>query len=175
MDGTGKDTLITELIKFKSKAQKGKLFTLHDRPCTSEGGPISALSEWVTHDMATIHLQAPSIYNRHPLISEPIYGPRTRGYLRGRFRIPGWQREQRIRLQSHAFTIFCAPPWTTVEENLGKGKHMAGVVEHARELYEDYQYAILDWDGPKMTYNYTTQLVSDVLHRVAMLFGELER
>lgn len=175
-DGAGKTTLISELLKFQSTPSiPDPLFTLHERACSSTGGPVADLSAWVTEDMHTIGHHAPSIYDRHPIISEPIYGPLTRGYVKGRFKIHGWTSVMAGRLQARTFTVFCMPSLATVQENIHKADQMHGVTENILDIYMEYQYLIHNWDGPKMVYDYTNMTVADVLHRVAMIFGNLEK
>jgi GTPase SAR1 family protein len=177
-DGAGKSTLIRELLKFQSTPSIPEpLFVPHKRAVPSTGYTTVDLSDWVREDIHTIGHHVPSIYDRHPLISEPIYGPIIRGYLPGKFRIPGWTSVMAGRLQARVFTVFCLPPLDVVKANVERDAagQMGGVPEHIGEIYEEYMYLVHNWAGPKLVYDYTKQTVADVLHRVAMVFGSLEK
>lgn len=154
-DGTGKDTLI--------EAIRG-LFpdhTLHPRASTSLGGPVSELADWVDDDLA--HLDRDDcpayIYNRHPLISEPIYGPYreiNRGVAK-RFDDPDWLANRRRIMAANSTLIICEPHFSIVDATLkrqGRQAHMPGVFENRLTLYTAYTRLV--WPGLHMRYNWTT-------------------
>jgi hypothetical protein len=165
MDGTGKDTLIGTLREAFPD------HTLHVRASTSLGGPVNNLSSWVVQDAQTMDLTGPWIYNRHPLISEPIYGHiRPTKAIVEPFNNSAWLSAYRRIIARDCVVVICQPPWTTVQQTLidqGPDAHMPGVFENARELYE--MYAALVWPGRAIRYDYTkdkTESLIDSLTRM---------
>lgn len=149
MDGSGKDTLISELLNLFPGHRP------HTRASTSLGGPVDDLAMWTAMDVRTMGDQAPSIYNRHPLISEPIYAPlRTiNPGLRPPWDNSLWQLRYRREASRHVVLVVCHPPYYITSENLDKGEHMPGVSENRLTLYTNY--ATLMWPGPVIRYDYT--------------------
>jgi hypothetical protein len=170
MDGSGKDTLINTLMAYK---HWDKAPQLHDRASTSLGGPLPRLDEWVIRDMEGMPSQRFSIYNRHPLISEPIYAPYrlvNRG-MSGLFATPSWVQAQRKELCKSAVVVWCVPSWQTVHTNLMKApmSHMPGVIQNAHQLYVSYIRTINEWKGPYVRYNYETIPVRKLITYVRSL------
>ena len=162
-DGTGKDRLIMSILDLPR-------FKLHTRASTSLGGPVADVENWVKNDLAELETDPwPRwIYNRHPLISEPIYGPirKIQQGTRGRFRDPVWVRTMSGILATHALLIVCQPPWTTVKANLGvtRGTHMPGVEENGKLIYD--LYTRVTWPGRVLRYDYTTTSKDTILTRI---------
>lgn len=153
MDASGKDTLIARLMD-----TYGSTHRLHERASTSLGGPVSNLGEWVARD--SMHLTKTSaayIYNRHPLISEPIYGK----YRPGRpteeiFTNHGWLAAYRKIVSDCTILVLCIPPYHMIRQTLqdqGPSAHMPGVFENQSDLYADYMSFV--WPGRTIRYNYT--------------------
>lgn len=167
MDGTGKDTLIDSLMAYKFWPTSPRL---HERASTSLGGPVSSLDQWVMRDLSMMHLHPFDIYNRHPLISEPIYAPYrlvNRG-LSGLFQSKSWIAMNRQLLCEQAVVVFCVPPWEVVHGNLLKtpNAHMPGVIINARTLYNSYLDTIGNWSGDYIHYNYTSMSKARLLSYV---------
>jgi hypothetical protein len=136
-DGSGKTSLITMLAE--------KLdFEVMPRACTSDNGVDPAtLKEWVNRDLS-LPIHQPKFYDRHPLISEPIYGPLIRGHMADGWTDVGWlaSRLNILRIKE-PFFIFCLPPMGAVlyniaEEHGYETKHLRGIHTHGRALYEMY-------------------------------------
>jgi hypothetical protein len=153
-DGSGKDTLIRELLTLMPD------HTLHERASTSIGGPVANLAEWVSADIGTID-QPPSIYNRHPLVSERIYAKYRRppGYASLEFGHRGWVSAMQRRMSARSVMVLCLPPRDTVLDTVkrqGITAHMPGVYEHIGEIYDDYaEFTKPYWPGPIVRYDYT--------------------
>lgn len=151
MDGSGKDTLIEELLSLMPE------MTMHARASTSLGGPVANLEQWVVGDtLAMENTLPPSLYNRHPIISEPIYAP-VRGInagLRGVWRNNVWIKTYQRVISLHAILVVCSPPFKVIEQNLlrSRDQHMPGVIEHM--AYLDQKYRNLMWPGVVIRYNY---------------------
>ena len=136
-DGAGKTTL------------KENLLTHHDlhlvrRHCDSDG-PIVRLRSWVERDLKQIP-QAADLYDRHALISEPIYGPIVRGSTVEGFSDPEWFLSTwGSFLAQKPILIFCMPPLRTVMDNIHDPyiSQMDGVERHIRAIYYSYHFLIL--------------------------------
>lgn len=152
-DGSGKDTLMRHLIQEYH-------FVEHPRACTSEGGPVNRLDEWVIQDMEQIHVQNPSIYNRHPLISERIYAPIVRKSIpTGLLADDWWWRHYRKWMARYAMVIWCLPPLPVVRANVMRCSQMPGVVSNINSIYAAYKSAPL-WPGQQIWYNYMSSLLA---------------
>jgi hypothetical protein len=154
MDGSGKDSLINNLVMAHPS------YTLHERASTSLGGPVADLVGWTERSVIEIANQRTDspryIFNRHPLISEPIYAPyrMINAGLRGKFRDVQWLRLQRSIVGGHAILVICDPGWSEVHKNLinTADGHMAGVIDNAHTIYQHYQE--FQWPGPVIRYSY---------------------
>lgn len=142
-DGAGKTTLVTHLCD-----ELG--VEVRVRSSTSEHGPVDDLWEWVKADMASDPHWG--IYDRHPLISETIYGP----ILRGEVRLGGEDPNELVEMwhQFHAlkpYIIYCLPQLATVRVNVaanhdGDTTHTRGVLRYTDHIYAAYYYRMTrDW------------------------------
>jgi hypothetical protein len=136
MDGTGKTNLVQHI-------NRNTLLPLRPRACTSDGGPIDTLMEWVENYLKD---DMGGIYDRHPLISEFIYGPAIRGYAHKAFT------DDAVKLSrlfgefyfQKPIIIYCDPGWFATYQNLLKNHnaadsdHLKGVVKNAALLYDLY-------------------------------------
>ena len=169
MDGTGKSNLIEALMH----SHLNKRFQLHERASTSVGGPVSNLDRWTDDDINSMAMQPSSIYDRHPLISEPIYGPICRGFMPGMFKNARWLDSRQRLMRYYCLIIWCTPPWHEVERNvLGtEGQHMPGVATHARTLYDAYRNFAFAWPGTSIRYDYTRVPKQSIIDYVSTVFG----
>lgn len=80
------------------------------------------------------------IYDRFPLLSEPIYGLQFRGYNHFGANYPGLLRRF---YQLKPFIVYCRPPRECILENLKKSRayQMEGVFDHWGDLLNKYDYA----------------------------------
>lgn len=154
-DGAGKSTLIDALTRTFFPNLK-----LGPKASTSLGGVShhrepEALSQWVDAEMA--HWSdpgyGPRLYDRHPLISEPIYGPVVRNHLSPQF-VNGWYRTRLMTIRHMALVIFVDPGWEAVRDALGSDPEgqMPGVVENARAIWYNYRTLNMSWTGKGITY-----------------------
>jgi hypothetical protein len=157
MDGTGKTTLIKSLVDRLGMVQ-------HPKASTPLGGPVKDLDDWVDYEL--LRRKEPGIYDRHPVISEPVYGTIVRGVLPGMFNHPGWVRRSVNRLvrSGHA-VVWCVPPWDEVRANTGDpSQHMVGVTANALMLYNTYRVLSRGWwPGDQYVYDYTCMTPENVL------------
>lgn len=167
MDGSGKDTLIGQLCELYQHS-----VTVHPRFSTSLGGPIAQgdeLAYLVADDALNMPLvEKLTLYNRHPIISEPIYCGLRKGPV-GMWASTSWLDSYRRFLGRYSAVVLCMPSFETVEANLLKNPEgqMAGVLENARELYD--AYAALHWPGPIIRYDYNR----DTPHTLVHLLGKV--
>lgn len=135
-DGSGKSTLVRRLSEELS-------VPVHPRACTSDNGIDPAtLRDWVDRDL---HPSSEGgLYDRHPLISEPIYGPIIRNFMADGFQDIEWLGTSMTKFRNRVKAmIFCLPPWPFVETNVTKHHeattpHLEGVLKHSQGLYEMY-------------------------------------
>lgn len=151
MDASGKDTLIAKLTEWLPN------HTLHERASTSLGGPVANLAEWVARDAVRMSETGPWIYNRHPVISEPIYGKYRPGKpTEESFTNAAWLDAYRRIVAAESVLIVCSPPYYRVRETLreqGPDAHMPGVYDNQLDLW--LSYIELPWPGPIIRYDYT--------------------
>lgn len=145
-DGAGKTTLIDKIVK-------GFGYVQHPRASRSVEGPVADLDQWVVNDLNGLGKFPPSIFDRHPLISEPIYGPICRGKVPGNFNQTWWVNTMRARLACHALVILCLPPFDIVKDQATKAAQMPGVLDNLPRIYDAYQR--MTWVGVQMRYDRT--------------------
>lgn len=153
MDGSGKDRLIRELMDNMNLPG----FTVHERASTSLGGPVADLAEWTVNDVLSMGDQPKSIYNRHPLVSEPIYAPirKVNPGLAGVWRSEVWVKTYQRLVAREAVLVVCQPPFPEVRKNLeatGPQGHMPGVYDNMMHLYDTYKELV--WPGLHIRYDY---------------------
>lgn len=138
-DGGGKTTLIDRLRKHLGVG-------VMPRPCSSDRGvDPSSLMAWVDRDLSgPVHER--KIYDRHPLISEPIYGPLIRGDMAAGFTDLVWMSTRLEMLYTHEpLMIFCLPPLALVKANVMEThdtntKHLQGVHARIEAIWNQYQF-----------------------------------
>jgi GTPase SAR1 family protein len=136
-DGAGKTTLLLNLLdEFPSIEQ-------HEKASTPTGGPVDNIAQWAKDDIKSWPAQPLSFYDRHPMISEPIYGSILRGTYDKWFQGADAQRVgQKMMLQG--LVVFCLPSIETVIENLDAEEQLAGVEDNIGQLWGSYS-AHLDY------------------------------
>lgn len=167
-DGSGKDTLIESLVP---------LFpghVLHKRASTSLGGPVPDLAAWASHDVRTMPVQPPSLYNRHPMVSENIYAKHRRT---GRVQEPEWRsltwlNALRQSASQHAVLVICDPGFQRVRRTVeaqGRGAHMPGVFDNLESIY--LSYAFFNWPGKVFRYNYMNTTPDALANNLRIAMG----
>lgn len=150
VDGAGKSTLIRNL----RGVSKQYFWTLNaSGPPHSTDQVMRAIDE--IDDL--IHGSPTNwVFDRHPLISEPIYGKILRGksYLDDINPVT-----YRSLLSSFTKVIYCRPPFDVVEEESKHERQLAGIHEKLRTLYDAYDEAIeslrTHTQVPIVTYDWT--------------------
>lgn len=168
MDGTGKTTLLDTLLARLPQMKP------HNRSSWVSAGPKPDLDQWTLEDTKTIGTHPMSIYDRHPLVSEPIYGPIIRGGVPGLFNQDWWVNAMTAEVAHHALLIYCNPPLTVVQQNLRQSEdnQMKGVVEKAPDLY--YRYAVVSnrWPGVQLRYDYTRNKLATLLNMIRLVIPQ---
>lgn len=162
MDNTGKTTLLE------------KLATAFDPPLPLTKSPGPKTTEeaiaWVTKEM---NREEPMLYDRHPMISEFVYGPLLRN-----FNSLATAKGKKLMLEfylKHPMVIYCRPPESAIF-NFGDRDQMEGVIENRKKLLAQYDrimrtrvmlltpwYIVYDWTGKsKFASHDVTELVGTI-------------
>jgi hypothetical protein len=146
-DGAGKSTLVERLSKDLDMYVMPKVVD-------KDTNPMVNLVQWV-HDDVTSGLKR-AMYDRHRLISEPIYGPVIRSRMEPGFDNPRWLREyQRKFRELEPFVIFCIPPIEAVLSNVDGDQDNIVVKEHIELIYWLYFNLAAIWATPTAVWDYT--------------------
>lgn len=162
-DGSGK----TSLIQRARQEITGKYFNIISHSCRP-------LYPWQISEAVAIlpaYAQTPTLLDRHPLISEPIYGP----ILRGESLVPGQWKDPILRRNYLGMTvsrlIYCRPPADQILRNLNSRPQLAGVRECLESLIRAYdnEIQVLGEGGiPIIHYNH---LMENGIDLPSLLFG----
>lgn len=157
-DGAGKTSLIRRL--------HGALkIPIHDRSANSdssatlatEGSRGGNLSLWAFRDVNSMDDQPLSIYDRHCLISEYVYGPITRGFIDPNMLSPVMHLSISI-LAKRSLVIFCRPPNSEILANISRDPESWEVVkDKALNVAYGYDALKMFWAGDSMGFDYTRE------------------
>lgn len=163
-DGSGKSTLIKQLVEDYD-------LELHARASDSVDGPVPDIYDWAKHDATTwAGMTTQNIYDRHPLISELIYGPLCRGKIDGRF-LQTEGAKLIKQMYSDTVMIVCLPDLDVVKANLSSAGQMAGVNDNIEAIYEEYKmmFATVPLWAELILHDYTRP---DAYQRLERLLGD---
>lgn len=137
-DGSGKTTLITRL-------QDDTGLMVMNRVVGKDTQPLSDLQAWVEDNVK--HGPFKALYDRHRLISEPIYGPVLRGGPQPGFNDFAWlERMQWSFRNQNPLVIFCLPPFEVVLENVNAAADQPFEVrKRTRTIYWLYFNLATQW------------------------------
>lgn len=146
-DGAGKTTLISRL-------QQDFLMPVAPRVVTKEANALVNLVDWVEENLAGGLQQV--IYDRHRLISEPIYGPVLRQTMEPGFDDMEWlYAKQREIRELEPFVIFCLPPPDQVYQNVMDDEDNKVVQDHIKTIYWLYFHLASTWERCSSVWDYT--------------------
>lgn len=152
-DGGGKSILAGQLLDaFPNLEMRARSIPDKDGP---RDGP--ELFDWAEADVRSWWSARLGIYDRHPLVSEYIYGPIVRGCIRDpRFLTTGLRR----RLVANTLLVVCLPHLSVVRASVSDDRDMPGVAAHIDALWHAYASLRATWDRPEglLIYDYTTML-----------------
>ena len=152
-DGAGKTTLVKILSKTLGWRIADRVV---DKDTTITGGQGS-LKKWVRCNLDQGFQKI--IFDRHRLISEPIYGPLFRGGLQDGFDDANWHSGSWGRLmRTKPFVIFCLPPLEIVTRNVMRDPDNKEVSPAIAQIYWAYwtTYCRMPY-LPRVRYDYTGQ------------------
>src|SRR5690606_19728356 len=126
-DGAGKTRLVLRL------AQDLHL-TPERRVVDKDTNALTPLKQWVNDDLASWPRKA--LYDRHRLISEPIYAPIVRGSMNDGFEDRLWFTLSFEQFQlMRPIIIYCLPPFEEVKHNVFKDDDNVAVRDHIEAIY----------------------------------------
>lgn len=152
-DGGGKSTLIRDL-------SERYMFPIAPRVVSKDTDAMVDLKAWVEDN--TLQGFQYKFFDRHRLISEPIYGPILRDQIQPGFDDVSWLGWQmRLFYQAKPIIIFCIPPLEAVRANvIGDGEDNKVVRSRIDKIYSAYvARATIDEffrPGRTMIYDYTS-------------------
>jgi hypothetical protein len=152
-DGTGKTALLGRLTQDTGLPLAPKLVSSDTEIVGGEQSLVRAV------ELNCVQGLSATLYDRHPLISEMMYGPPLRQGFRPGFDDYRWLRRQEQRLRRHhPMVIFCLPPLDTVIENVKRENNQPMlVVGKIEEVYWSYFGLAAAWPDP-IIWDYTGQV-----------------
>jgi hypothetical protein len=155
VDGSGKSTLL-ENARLEIKK---KYFVIARHSCR----PLSAADIIGFLRLAEMSAPFPVICDRHPLVSEPIYGNLLRGSdITDLVMISSVHKIDRLKRTVDRI-VYCRPSYGQIRENVGKLPQLAGVIEKLPDLVEKYDEAMRTYERNgirvvRYDYNWKTDL-----------------
>lgn len=158
-DGGGKTRLLTHIAgKYGIEVAK--------RASRSESGPIVNVDKWCEDveyyifrdgDRQPRHVNNFYAFDRHAVISEPIYSTAIGRATAEMFNLPWWLTARRQAIYEHALVVFCLPDFDVIYDNAHNPKipQMPGVTDNLHEIYMRYVNCWQNWGGPCVRYDYT--------------------
>lgn len=164
-DGAGKTTLISRLSDELS-------LEVAPRVVSKDAEAMVDLKSWTEQNVRGGF--QPRIFDRHRLISEPIYGPVLRDAPEPGFDDPHWFQSMMTEFYlADPIVIYCLPPWQVVWNNIIKGddnKIFHGSPRKAYLIWASYYNKAVTEIALRplhtRVYNYTTDQPGFVFDRV---------
>jgi hypothetical protein len=159
-DGAGKTTMVNRLEKHLE-------WPVSPRVVSKETEGTADLKDWVERNVKKGFQQ--TIFDRHRLLSEPIYGPVLRGTSQYRefYDVSWFTKQMGMFIQAQPIIIYCLPSIETVMLNLVGDDDNLAVVGSIDRIYRGYvsQYAMLSASDYTATWlhDYTTDSPQAVL------------
>lgn len=129
-DGAGKTTLLTRMSHQLH-------LEVEPRVVTKDTEAMVDLRRWVDEDLDRGFGRR--LYDRHRLISEPIYGPIMRETQEPGFNDLYWMAPRINRFYSlEPIIVYCLPPLATVVHNIMNDPDNSAVLKHIEQIYSAY-------------------------------------
>jgi len=175
-DGAGKSTLVKWLtpildvpvarrISDSLKGVKGKNLARYVDADMSQWANYASSDPVINRSaFADMSANTPSrLYDRYPLISEPIYGLHVRKAPQAEF-MTNWYRDAWARFLAHdPLIIWCLPPYEEVAKHVHPSRDMDGVWRNISQLYQAYRLEAMKFPGRSFVYDYTIHKPGQVL------------
>lgn len=178
-DGSGKSTLARYLapildvplaprISDSMKGVAGKNLARYVEQDMGQWANYASADPAINGTSFTSKVPVPSrIYDRYPLISEPIYGLHVRKGVQAEFATTWYRDWYRSFLAMDPLVIWCLPPYDEVAKHVTPGRDMPGVWKNIHPLYQAYRLEALRFTGQSITYNHTIHKPGDLVKRIA--------
>lgn len=152
-DGSGKTTFLREMSSLVGKEIRQRDYV------DSITGPVPDLFLWVKRDIQMWGQPGSReyIWDRHPMISEYIYGPHVRGRVSEGFDSVQAQLILRY-IQAEVKLIVCLPPFHEVLANIERDKGLQApwvTRPNIAKIYSSYASLIKNWPGQVQVWDYT--------------------
>jgi GTPase SAR1 family protein len=151
-DGAGKTTLIGRLCHDLTLVKRGKFVKSN-----GDGSGTNDLFGDAYVDVVNQPDMGMMVYDRHPMISEYVYGPIVRGRLPEDFTTSQAHATLRLMAQQ-VLVVWCLPPLSVVHDNVWHqdNEQMRGVQSRIRQIHQMYHSMRMWWPGESVTYDYTS-------------------
>lgn len=165
-DGGGKSTLIDNL-RLESKRH---YVALRRSGAPDNADEIVTVVNWMNRMSIGM---VPLICDRHPLISEPIYGQTLRGssLLDGVYSVDDIKENF---LDHVSRVIYCRPPTGVILKKMQENHQLKGVHEHIEEITRKYDHTmrlITHWGVRVFQYDWSAEREGDQWNLDELFFG----
>lgn len=168
-DGAGKSTLIDNLRLSGAK---------HYVSLQRSGPPkrleeIQSVVRWIEKFEPDGSGPTPLILDRHPFISEAIYGPTLRGHS---LLVDYYTLHD---IEHHFFrfvdrVIYCRPPTSVIMQKMGNNPQLKGVTENIEEITRQYDHTmklVRHWGVNVFEYDWSSEREGDEWDLKHLFFG----
>jgi hypothetical protein len=165
MDNSGKTTLAREL----ANELPGLYLNMRARPKSDRD-----IWSYVAH---VSPLPFPTVFDRHPLFSDPIYGSilRSGSLVTEQVEVFLYRLITELSPRKPA-VIYCRPPDHSILNTLGDRPQMEGVEKRAGRLLDEYDFKSRLWAKhfPLMVYDYTIHSLNEVIRYLTLIQGPVD-
>lgn len=163
-DGAGKTTLIAELKRYLPWPVAPKVVDKDTQRMVN-------IEDWVVENLERGYQR--TIFDRHRLLSEPIYGPVLRGDHAWEPMMDGRYEEWFSRLVNiRPVILYCLPPFEVVKANVENDPDNSVVAPVIAPLYSGYvtqSAMMLETRAPTVIYDYTSDSFDALLATLTRL------
>lgn len=167
-DGAGKTTLLNYLHEITNLPRAPKFSNSLTGPKTNLARLVDTnMRKWWNSQAADPHmrkewnphhsLMESALFDRYPLISEPIYGLHVRKNIQPEFLTEWFATAWREFLEYDPLVIWCLPPYEAITVNVKPNRDMPGVWSNMQRMYDCYRLEMLRYPGTGIQFDYTEQ------------------
>ncbi len=172
-DGAGKTTLLNYLHQITNLPRAPKFSNSLTGPKTNLAHLVDLnMAKWWNSQAPDPHfrkewdphhrLMESALFDRFPLISEPIYGLHVRKNIQPEFLTQWYAARWQDFLTYDPLVIWCLPPYEAITVNVNPDRDMRGVWSNMRRMYDQYTVQALQYPGTSLWYDYTQDQSGDV-------------